>query len=132
MIRQTLVAVIGCVIFLVPMAYGENSDQSIQVMATDFQFSPHRWTVNAGQQVSLSLINHGVQEHEWVILKQGTEVVLPFDEDDEHKVFWEIEAGPGATKAEIFTAPHEPGVYSIVCGKPRHMERGMKATLIVQ
>jgi len=114
------------------MAYAENSHDLIRVAASDFQFVPNTWMVDAGQKISLSLLNNGVQEHEWVILKQGTEVVLPFDDDDEDKVFWEIEASPGAIKEEMFTAPHEPGIYSIVCGKPRHMERGMKGTLVVE
>ena len=33
---------------------------------------------------------------------------MPFDEDDEDKVFWEIEAEPGETKSETFTAPGRP------------------------
>ena len=132
MIQKTFATVFVCAIFSMSMAYAQDSIMSIHVTATDFQFEPKDWTVDSGQKVSLTLINLGVQEHEWVILKQGAEVVLPFDDDDEDKVFWEIEAGPGATKEEIFSAPQGPGIYSIVCGKPRHIERGMKATLIVR
>ncbi len=132
MIQRTFATVFICAIFFMSMAYAQDSKMSIRVTATDFQFEPKGWTVDSGQKVSLTLINHGVQEHEWVILKQGREVVLPFDDDDEDKVFWEIEAGPGATKEEIFSAPQRPGIYSIVCGKPRHIERGMEATLIVR
>lgn len=132
MIRRTFATVCVLIMMLMPMAYAENSDTSIRVSATDFQFTPKTWTVGSGQEVSLIFINNGVQEHEWVVLKPGTEVALPFDDDDEHKVFWEIEAGPGVTKKEMFTAPQEPGIYSIVCGKPRHIERGMNGTLMVQ
>jgi len=131
-IRRILAVVCVYAILFVPMVYGENSGKAISVTASDFQFMPNALTVDAGQEVSLSLINNSVQEHEWVLLKHGTEVVLPFNDDDEHKVYWEIEAGPGETKEENFTAPSEPGVYSIVCGKPRHIERGMKATLVVR
>ena len=56
----------------------------------------------------------------------------PFDDDDEEKVFWEIEAGPGGTKTETFTAPSEAGTYAIVCGTPAHLEHGMSGTLIVK
>ena len=33
-----------------------------------------------------------------------------------NKIFWEIEAGPGETKTETFTAPNEAGTYKVVCG----------------
>jgi len=132
-IQRTFAVVVVCAILIfVPIAHADNSEKSVHVTATDFQFEPKTWTVDSGQEISLTFINKGVQEHEWVILKQGTEVVLPFDDDDEHKVYWEIEAGPGATQEEKFSVPSEPGVYSIVCGKPRHIERGMKATLVVE
>lgn len=86
----------------------------------------------SGQEVTLTIENRGVQEHEWVLLQPGTEVTMPFGEDDESKVFWEIEAIPGSTKKETFTAPMEAGTYKVVCGKPRHIERGMEAILVVK
>lgn len=132
MIRRSLFVVFMWTILFLPVAYGENPDNSISVTATDFQFRPSTWTIASGQDIALSFTNNGVQEHEWVLLKQGTEVTLPFNDDDEEKVFWELETGPGATKVGIFTAPPQSGTYTIVCGKPRHIERGMTATLIVQ
>ena len=104
----------------------------IEIITTDFQFIPNVWSVNRGEATSLLLSNHGKQEHEWVLLKLGTKVTLPFDADDEAKVFWEIEAGPTIEKKEIFITPLKAGTYDIVCGKPRHIERGMKGTLIVK
>ena len=128
----TFCVVLWAMNMLVPMTYGENPGNSIRVMTTDFQFAPNVWTLAAGQEIVLTLTNNGVQEHEWVLLKQGEQVTIPFDADDEEKVFWEMEVGPGVTQEETFTAPHTPGTYTIVCGKPRHIERGMKATLVVQ
>ncbi len=43
-----------------------------------------------------------------------------------------MEAQPGATKTETFTAPSEPGTYTIVCGISGHLENGMEATLTVK
>ena len=102
------------------------------VTTTGFQFVPNSWTVHSGQHVTLSITNMTVQEHEWVLLKPGTTITLPFGEDDEQKVYWEIEAKAGEIKEGTFVAPLEPGTYDIICGKPRHIERGMKATLIVK
>ena len=113
-------------------AWAEAGGNSIEVVATDFRFTPARWTVDAGETVKLTLSNTSVQDHEWVLLKLGAAVTLPFDEDDEEKVFWEIEAGSGVTREETFTVPQKSGVYSIVCGKPRHIERGMTATLVIR
>ena len=59
-------------------------------------------------------------------------MTLPFDSDDEEKVFWEIEAGPAVETIGAFVAPLKAGTYNIVCGKPRHIERGMRGLLIVK
>ncbi len=132
MIRIILTIIFISTIFLGQGLSGEPDTQSISVTTTDFQFSPPSWTVHSGEQVTLSMKNTGKEEHEWVILKKGTTVTIPFGDDDENKVFWEIEASPGKTNKETFTAPREPGTYDIVCGKPKHIEQGMKGTLIVQ
>ena len=59
--------------------------EKISVTTTEFMFDPMSWTVPAGEQVELTLKNEGVLDHEWVILKKGMQVTLPFDEDDEEK-----------------------------------------------
>jgi plastocyanin len=107
-------------------------ETKIEVTTTDFAFSPTNWTVPAGQSVSLTLVNNGTQEHEWVIVKKGQEVTIPFDDDDEEKVFWEIEAEPGETATGTFTAPAEAGEYTIVCGVEGHLEAGMRGSLTVR
>ena len=113
-------------------ACGSSGPEKISVTTTEFMFEPTSWTVSAGKQVELTLKNDGNLDHEWVIIKQGMEVTVPFDADDEDKVFWEMEAGPGETKTETFTAPSEAGTYTIVCGTPAHLEAGMTGTLIVK
>jgi uncharacterized cupredoxin-like copper-binding protein len=113
-------------------ACGSSGPEKISVTTTEFMFEPTSWTVSAGKQVELTLKNDGKLDHEWVIIKQGMEVTVPFDADDEDKVFWEMEAGPGETMTETFTAPSEAGTYTIVCGTPAHLEAGMTGTLIVK
>jgi uncharacterized cupredoxin-like copper-binding protein len=120
----SIVALAGCA--------NSGASSNISVATTDFKFAPTTWQVNKGQPVSLTLQNTGKLQHEWVLLKQGTNVTMPFDEDDEDKVFWEIEAEPGQTKTETFTAPAEAGTYTVVCGTPAHLEQGMAATLVVK
>jgi plastocyanin len=122
--------IVGALLFGLT-ACGGNSN-TITVTTTDFKYDPQTWTVSAGQAVTLTFTNKGATEHEWVLLKKGTTVTLPFDADDEDKVFWEIEAQPGGTKTETFTAPSEAGTYTVVCGTPGHLEQGMEATLVVK
>jgi len=102
------------------------------VTTTESKFDPLTWTVKAGKPVTITITNNGALDHEWVLIKQGQDVTVPFDADDEDKVFWEIEAGPGETKTETFTAPSEAGTYKVVCGTPGHIELGMVASLVVK
>jgi plastocyanin len=111
---------------------GCSSSNKISVTTTDFNFSPQEWTVNAGQQIEVTLTNKGALNHEWVLIKAGEAVTPPFDGDDESKVVWEIEAGPGETVTGTFTAPGQPGTYTVVCGVLGHLEAGMTGSLVVE
>ncbi|OGO73223.1 MAG: hypothetical protein A2Z49_13080, partial [Chloroflexi bacterium RBG_19FT_COMBO_56_12] len=95
-----------------------SGSSKISVTTTESKFDPLTWTVKAGKPVTITITNNGALDHEWVLIKQGQDVTVPFDADDEDKVFWEIEAGPGETKTETFTAPSEAGTYKVVCGTP--------------
>ncbi len=106
---------------------------SLNVTASENGYDSQTYTVPAGAQVTMSLTNNGVTEHEFVILKKGEHVSLPFSDDDEAKIFWELDGvEAGTTKSDTFTAPTDPGEYDIVCGVPGHIEKGMTATLIVK
>jgi plastocyanin len=98
----------------------------------DFAYVPNQWSVPAGAQVTLNVKNTGSQVHEWVIIKKGETVDVPWGASDESKIVWELDdIQPGESKTATFTAPTEPGDYQIVCGTPAHIEQGMKGTLTV-
>src|SRR5213592_1108661 len=80
---------------------------SIAVDLTDFAFAPQSWSIPAGSIVTITLNNKGTLTHEWVLIKKGEKVTVPFDADDEPKVFWEGEAEAGKTETYTFTAPTE-------------------------
>lgn len=132
MLRKTFLLVSIAFVLLGLAACSGGASNSLKVITTDHDFSPLKWTVTAGAPVSMELTNRGTEEHEWVLIKNGMEVTKPFDADDEEKVFWEIEAEAGETKTGTFTAPTEPGTYTVVCGIPDHLEKGMEASLIVK
>jgi len=104
---------------------------ALSIDLSDFAFSPMTASVPAGKEITMNLKNTGKVLHEYVIIKAGEKVTLPFDDDDESKVYWENEVAAGETKTVTFTAPSEAGVYEVVCGQPTHMEAGMKGTLTV-
>jgi uncharacterized cupredoxin-like copper-binding protein len=103
---------------------------SLSVELKDFAFAPTAYTIPASKEITLSLTNKGANEHEFVIIKAGQQVTVPFDDDDEPKVYWEAEVEPGKSDTVKFTAP-DAGTYQVVCGTPGHVEQGMVGTLTV-
>ncbi len=110
---------------------GTGPSTSFSVELTEFKFTPDKFIVPASQNITLTMINKGKLPHEFVIIKKGEQVTLPFDEDDEEKVYWEHEVEAGERETVTFIAPPEPGEYEVICGITGHFEAGMKATLTV-
>jgi uncharacterized cupredoxin-like copper-binding protein len=117
---------------LVLSACGGPKKAEYSVEMKDFSFTPNTATVPAGAEVTLNLKNSGALEHEYVIIKKGEKVTVPFDDDDEAKVFWEHELDAGESATVTYTAPTEPGEYTVVCGTPGHLEQNMAGTLVVK
>jgi len=110
-------------------AGGASTD--IKVTLTDFHFTPDNFTVPAGKEITITAKNEGAVEHEFVIFKLGTNAGDKFGDEDEDNIYWEVEALPGETKTETFTAPTEPGEYYLTCGIEGHLEAGMSGKFIV-
>jgi uncharacterized cupredoxin-like copper-binding protein len=110
---------------------GNAAANSLKVDMTEFAFTPSEFTVPAGEEITLTVVNDGAVEHEFVIMKFGTEVGEDFGDEDEANVYWEVEADAGESKTEIFTAPSEPGEYQVVCGTEGHYVAGMIGKLTV-
>ncbi len=111
---------------------GSSAPTTMSVSMEDIKFTPTEWTVAAGKEITAELANKGQLQHEIVIFKKGEQVTLPFDDDDEPKIYWEAEVDAGQSKTEKFTAPAEPGEYQVVCGIAGHVEAGMIGKLIVK
>jgi uncharacterized cupredoxin-like copper-binding protein len=129
--RWRTLAGAALVVSLLLSACGGNGPANLNVVATDFAFTPAELTVAAGEEVSLTLTNNGSVEHEWVIMEAGYRMTTPFDDDDEPHVYWEGAVAAGESMTFAFTAPSEPGEYQVVCGIPGHVEAGMTGTLTV-
>lgn len=126
--KTRIIALIGMLLVLASCA---SSSTTLSIRTSEFKYDPPQWTVPTGQRVTVRLINDGNEEHEWVLLKPGEQVTMPFDDDDEDKIAFEVEVEPAGTKVGFFTAPAS-GTYTIVCGAKGHLETGMKGTLVVK
>lgn len=105
---------------------------TINVTMTDFQFTPNQFTVPAGKEITLNVINTGAVVHNFVIMNLGTTAGDTFDDDDEVNVYWqEIDIQPGGDITTTFIAPAEPGEYQVVCRTEGHILSGMVAKLNV-
>lgn len=102
-----------------------------KVDMTEFLFTPSVFTVPAGAEITLTAVNNGAIEHEFVVFKFGATPGDLFNSEDEENIYWEIEVGPGQSSTAVFTAPSEPGEYYVSCGTPGHHEAGMNGKLIV-
>lgn len=88
----------------------------ILITASDFQFDPNKFTVEAGQQVVLTLNSSGMP-HDIVFedLDVRTEIIMS-----------------GNSETITFTAPDEPGEYAYYCSVGNHRALGMEGVMIVE
>lgn len=128
--RKILFVLLSLTLFLSACGAG-GPTTTINVTMTDFHFEPAQFTVPAGQEITVTATNNGAVEHEFVIFKLGTDAGAKFGDEDEENIYWEVEVQPGQSATETFTAPDEPGEYSLTCGIEGHLEAGMNGTLIV-
>jgi len=98
---------------------------------TDFAFNPNEFTIPAGEEITLKVTHRGTMEHDFIIMKYGTDAGDMFDDADKVNIFWEVDLQPGDSETVLFKAPGQPGTYQIICGMPGHLQSGMIGKLIV-
>ncbi|NTU54719.1 MAG: multicopper oxidase domain-containing protein [Anaerolineales bacterium] len=128
--NKILFVLLGLTLFLSACGAG-GPTTTINITMTDFMFEPKEFTVPAGQEITVNATNNGAVLHEFVIFKFGTDAGEKFGDEDEENIFWEVEVGPGQSSTVTFTAPTEPGEYSVTCGIEGHLEAGMNGKLTV-
>ena len=103
----------------------------ISVNMTDFAFTPNQFTIPAGEEITLRVNHNGVVEHDFIVMKLGTDAGPHFNAEDEPNVYWQVKVQPGESQTVTMTAPDQPGTYQIVCGMAGHVEAGMIGALEV-
>lgn len=117
----------------------EAIEATLQVAMGDLYFgeapnnveTPPVWTVNAGEVVELDMVNAGALQHNWAIVKPGSEIPVPFLPDKNGDLLL-YEAGlvePGARESHVFTAP-AAGEYNVICTVAGHYP-SMQGRLVV-
>ena len=104
---------------------------TINVVLSDYKYTPNTFTVPAGKEITLNLKNQGFVSHMFIIFKLGTDAGEKFGPEDEKNIYWKTEVLPGKSATAKFTAPTEPGSYYVTCGLGGHHEVGMFGTLTV-
>lgn len=128
--KKLLIVLFLTTLILSACGTGKSSTE-INVAMTDFAFTPSRYIVSAGGQITLNATHDGLVEHDFVIMKLNTDVGGHFNEEDLVNVHWQIKIQPGDSQTVTFTAPDQPGTYQIVCGMAGHVEAGMVGQLEV-
>jgi uncharacterized cupredoxin-like copper-binding protein len=115
---------------------GDEASTSLDVTATEFQFSPTEWTIPAGEEITIDITNDGSVLHEWVLMQPGVRIEseddLPETEEEllADFVYVEDEVEAGDSKTLTFTAP-AAGTYQVICAIEGHFNSGMEGTLTV-
>lgn len=103
----------------------------IDATATDFEFDPASWTVNAGEEFTIDFTNDGNVDHEWAVIKLDDDLDSEAD-FTEDKVLFEVEAiDAGTSTSEAFTV-EEAGTYQVICAIDTHFDAGMEGSLVVE
>ena len=128
--KKRFVLVLLVMMFLASCGGGPST--TLEVVMTDFQFTPNNYTVPAGEEITINIVNNGAVVHNFVIMKLGTSAGDTFDAEDEPNVYWqETDIPPNGDTTTTFTAPAEPGEYQVVCRTAGHIASGMIGKLTV-
>lgn len=128
---KKILFVLFVMMFVLSACGGAGASTTIDVVFTEFMFTPTEFTIPAGQEITINTKNDGAIIHEFVIMKFGQTIGDDFGPEDEENIYWEVETEPGLSGTTTFTAPTEPGEYQIVCGTEGHFVAGMVGKLTV-
>jgi uncharacterized cupredoxin-like copper-binding protein len=103
--------------------YGENPDNLT---------NPPEWTVPAGAEVTVNMQNMGALEHDFAVVQMGAELPVPFLEENRDLLIFEAgKLAGGQNGTATFTAPTEPGIYTVICSIAGHYPV-MQGRLVVE
>jgi len=90
--------------------------QRVTITENKFRFTPNAITARSGEPLSVTLMNRGKCEHDWVIAA---------------KPAIHMHVLPGESQTRMFTF-ETPARYSMICTLPGHKEIGMVGKLVIR
>ncbi len=121
---------IAVLVAAVLAACGGGGATEFTVNAKDTLFEPDSWSVAAGQTLTMTFVNEGFLEHEFLIVKQGEEIEA-MSEWDVSKQLYTTGSVSGQTQGQYQLQVDEPGTYQVICTIDNHFDGGMAGTLEV-
>jgi plastocyanin len=125
--KLLLTAVLAAVVLA---ACGGGGATEFTVNAKDTLFEPDSWSVVAGETLTMTFVNEGFLEHEFLIVRQGEEIDA-MSEWDDAKQLYSTGAVSGQTQGQYQLQIDEPGTYQVICTIDNHFDGGMAGTLEV-
>lgn len=105
---------------------------TLEIDMVEFMFEPNNFTIPAGEEITLKLVNKGAIEHNFVILKKGVSAEGNFEHDANlENILFEAKLDPGKSGTFTFTID-EAGEYQVICSIPGHLAAGMAGKLVVK
>ena len=120
--------IFACLVLCLGMPAAALAQQVVNVVATEYQFSPNKLTFERGVAYRLHVENHGKETHEFTAPK-FFKAITPQDASALNADRTEIVVNPGEAKDLTFTA-QKPGSYRLICAD--HDWAGMKGRITVK
>ena len=90
-----IMSLILTVILILQLAACSNLPTTIHVTLSDYSYTPSTFTVPAGKEITLNLINKGFVSHAFIIFKLGADAGEKFGPEDGENIYWKVEVSPG-------------------------------------
>jgi uncharacterized cupredoxin-like copper-binding protein len=137
-VRLRLAILIAAGILLAACGAPSGPSTEIEVLETEFAYSPKALTIPVNQPVTITLRNQGAIEHDFAVdqiavinvVKEESGMGHEMAAGEEEAYDLHVSTAPGDTSVISFTAT-EPGSYKIICTIAGHLDAGMEASLTV-
>ncbi len=128
--KLSILISLGLALIVILSACGASGGQtSYKMTMVDFGFQPMEFTAPANKSITITIVNNGSVEHDWVLVSKT--VTPPYGDKDKSNVLAQKTVSAGQTATLTFTTPATPGDYEIICSVAGHLESGMQGTLHV-
>lgn len=130
--KHLILAPAAAVLCLMPAGCSQRTQEAdIVVTMWKCRFEPTEWTVPAGSEVTITLVNNGDFTHEWVLMDRSYDPATPLAEAEDSVLWRGLARHTTEAHTYRFTAPTEPGRYPVLCGIVSHLDEAEAGTLIV-